>query len=824
MPFWESLKHDLRFALRMLRKAPGFSAAAVLTLTLGIGANTAMFSIVNAWLLRPLPLKNPQQLTSVWRTSRQNPGQPAYFNYYRDYLVLSAQNGSFQSLAATFEQRLALTGVGDPLQLHGAVATSNLFATLGVQAVLGRLFLPSDSAGEPACVISHALWLKRFHSSPSIVGESIALNGRSYRVLGVLPHSFSFRVLDRPFETDVWTVITAGDPNYNSMSTAAVAVIGRLKPGVTTAQAQADLSNLQRDLDQRFPDELQNSGVLVSNLQQDNTRQFRSSLLVLFGAVMVLLLIACANTGSLILGRNSERAREFAIRVALGCRTRRLLQQLTAELLVLFLLGGIAGLLIAFALVRVFVAWSPFGVLPPGGISLDATVLAATAAAVCATAILFGSIPAWRALKVREQDALRSASANSTAAGSQLRARFLFVAAEVSLSVILLVGAGLLISSFIKIGSEPLGFQTQDTFVADVALPFSSYSSSAEQFHFVRQLLLRLRATPAIDAAGIATTWPFNVNGLTPIETAGRQGVALEQLPHAAQFEISDGYFHAMGIPLLRGRTFDEHDTLNSAPVAIISDEMARQYFEGRDAVGQRIRIRHLDESDGGSSWMTIVGVAATTRSLRYNQIQWDHYPAVYTSFFQRRDTSIVHNFSAQGIYMYVQAPHGITPAPIASAVHSIDPNLPLGSLRSTAEIVDSLRAQPRVRADLLGGFGLLTLILAAIGVGGVMGQMVAQRRRDIGIRMALGAAKADVLGLILRRALLLTAAGIAAGIVCAVAIARLLRSFLYGVSVLDPAVFGTVVLLLTLVALAAAFIPALRASKVDPMVTLRCE
>jgi predicted permease len=824
MPSWESLKHDFVFAFRMLRKSPGFSLGAVLTLALGIGANTAMFSIVNAWLLRPLPLEAPQQLITVWRSSQQNPGQPAYFDYYRDYLVWSAENRSFKSLAATFEQRYALTGVGDPQQLHGAVASSNFFATLGVQPSLGRLFLPNDVAGEPACVMSHALWAKQFHSSPSIVGQSIALNGQLYRVLGVLPPEFSFRVLDRPFETDVWTVINAGDPNYNSESTAAVAVIGRLKNGVTIAQASGDLSGLQTDLDRRFRDEPQHAGVLVVNLQQDNTRQFRSSLLIVFAAVMVLLVIACVNTGSLILGRNSERAREFAIRVALGCRTSRLLQQLTAEILVLFLLGGIAGLAIAFALVRIFVAWSPFGVLPPGGISLDGTVLGATAAAVCITAVVFGSIPAWRALKVREQDALRSAGANSTAAVPQLRARFVLVAAEVSLSVVLLIGAGLLISTFIKIGSEPLGFQVQDTFVADVALPYSSYKSGPDQFRFVRQLLQRLQATPAIDAAGIATTWPFNVNGLTPIETANDRGVTLDALPHAAQFEVSDGYFHALGIPLLRGRTFDEHDNSEAAPVAVISDEMARLYFAGQDAIGQRIRIRHLDESDGGSRWMTIVGVVATTRSLRYNQIQWDRYPAIYTCFFQRRDTSTVHNFSAQGIYMYLQARRGITPTVVANAVHSIDPNLPVGSLRSTGEIVSSLRAQPRVRADLLGGFGLLTLALAAIGVGGVMGQMVAQRRRDIGIRMALGAAKGDVLGLILRRALLLVCFGMVAGIAGAVAVAELLRGFLYGVSVLDPSVFGAVILVLTLVALAAAHVPALRAAKVDPMVTLRSE
>ena len=820
----ESLRQDIRYALRMLRKAPAFSLICVITLALGIGANTAMFSIVNAWLLRPLPLKDPQRLVSIWRTQHGNPHQPAFFDLYHDYLIAAAENHSFESLAAMFEQSYALTGAGEPRQVYGSVATWNLFQTVGAVPESGRVFVAADANGEPACVISHALWAKQFHSDPHLIGRGIILNRKLYRVVGILPANFSLRALDRPFETAVWTVITADDKNYAPRSAAAVAVIGRLKPGVGIEQAQAEMSALQSELNRRFSDEPEGSGVLVVNLQQDNTRTVRSSLLLLLGAVLVLLVIACVNTGSLILGRNAQRAREFAVRAALGSGVRRMLQQLTVEVLVLFVIGGLAGVALAFALARVFVAWNPFSVLPPGGVSPDFRVLATTAAVVCATALLFGSLPALRALRVREQDALCTSTSTITAARSQLRSRFLFVAAEISLSVMLLVGAGLLISTFLKIDSEPLGFDTHDVFVTSVAIPYPDYPKAEDRSRFGRQLLLQLRDIPSIRAAGIALTWPFNVNGLAHIEIEGKNSVPASQLPQAADFTVSDGYFDALGIPLLRGRSFSEHDTSESQPVALISDEMAQRYFSGEDPLGKRIRIRYLDERKPTNPWLTIVGVVGATRSLRYNQIQWDQYPSIYTSMFQPRPESGVRNSSALAVFMYLQATHAIDPRVVTGAVHRVDPNLPLGDFRSTGEIVSSLRSQPRVRAMLLGSFGILTLLLAAIGIGGVMGQMVEQRRRELGIRIALGAEQSDIRRLILRRCLILTMGGIAAGIAGAVAITRVLKSFLYGISGADPVIFAAVVALLCAIGLLAAYIPARRAASIDPMLTLRCE
>lgn len=808
----------------MLSKSRGFAFTTVATLALGIGATAAMFSLVNAWLLRPLPLKNPQELVSVWRTRAQAPRQPAYFDLYHDYVVWSSQNRTLQSLGATFERQYALTGAGTPEEIHGAIATPNFFETVGAMAERGRLFEGEDVHADPRCVISHKLWTERFGAASDTVGRTIELNRKPYRILGVLPASFSFRVLDRPFETAVWTVISEGDQDYNDKSHSPVAVIGRLKSGVTPAQAEADLSALQVQLNRRFTDEPEGSGVLAVNLQEDNTRNVRSSLLLLFGAVGVLLLIACVNAGSLILGRNGRRAKEFAVRVALGCGAGRLLQQLTAEVFVIFGFGGALGLLIAFGSLRLFAAWSPFGVLPPGGLNPDGMVLAATATVVLLVALLFGSLPAWRALRMRDADLLRVAGSSAAALPHQLRWRTLFVALEIALSVVLLVGAGLLISTFFKITSAPTGFDERNVLVSDVALPRAVYRTNADETRFCERLLAGLSDLSGVRAAGVAASWPFNVNGLTPVEMSTKQGLGVGDLPQAAVFEVSPGYFEAMGIPQLHGRVFDLHDRADSAFVAVINGEMASEYFGSTDPLGRQIRFRSTNPNQPAEPWLTIVGVVGDTLSVRYNHLEWDRYPAVYTSFFQRRDNGPRNAEGSQTIYLYVQGIAAATPGLLTSVVHSIDSQLPLGPMKTTGDIVAELRSQPRVRATLLGGFGLLTLLLAAAGVGGVMAQMVQQQRRDFGIRMALGALASDVRKLVLGSALKVIFLGISVGVVAAVAAARALSSFLYAVSVPDPATFGAVILVLAVVALLAALFPAQRASRVDPIETLRGE
>jgi len=813
---------DLEFGLRQLRRSPATSAVLLITLSLGIAATTAMFGLVNAWLLRPLPLKDPQRLVSIWRTSPDASREPAYFNLFHDYVFWAAENRTFQSLAATFEQDYALTGAGEPEQLHGAVATWNLFSTLGSSPAAGRVFTARDVNGEPACVISHSLWMAHFGGSKEIIGRGISLNGKLYRVLGILPSGFSVRVLDRPFETAVWTLITADDPKHNSSSAAPVALIGRLKPGVSAAQAEADLSAMEQELKRRFTGYPPGIGVLVAGLQQDNTRTIRGSLLFLMGAVSVLLLIACVNAGSLIVGRNSNRAGEFAVRVALGCSPARLLQQIALEILALFAIAGLLGIATAVVLIRVFVAENPFGVLPPGGIGLDGRVIAVSAILVCATSLLFGSLPAFRALRANNTNPLRSRGA--TDVRKHLRSRMTFVGVEFALSVLLLAGAGLLISSFAKINSEAPGFDTTDVLVVDVPAPYRIYPTTADQAHLSNQVIENLRSNPQVRSAGVALAWPFQINGLNPVEVEGTTITTLQQMPSAASLLAGPGYFDALGIPLLHGRAFNPGDRAGAPAVAVINEEFARLAFAGTDPVGRRIRLHHAGEQQATEPWATVIGVVDTTRSVRYNQVLWDHYPAIYTSMFQADETGRQTRFDAEVLYFYIRGRRGLDERTISSAVHMVDPNLPVGTVRSTGEIVEELRAQPRLRARLLTAFAIFTLILAGIGVYGVMTQLVEQRRREIGIRMALGAMGANIVGLVVRRALLMAGIGMAAGLLLAVALSRIMRSFLYGVSPMDPLIFGTVIAILVLIALLSSYVPAQRATHIEPTEALRAE
>jgi putative ABC transport system permease protein len=817
----ESLLQDLRYTLRGLRQSPAVTISVVLTLALGMGANTAIFSLLNAWLLRPLPLREPQRLVAVWRANSAAPRDPAYFNLYHDYVVWATANRTMTSLAATLDEPYVLTGAGDPEELHGAVATWNVFDTVGATAEFGRLFVAGDYTGEPSCVISHALWVAHFHQARDIVGRSITLNGELYRVLGVLPPGFSLRVLDRPFDDAVWVLITANDARHKATSPTPVAVIGRIKPAITPEQAEADLSNLQQELSRRFSDYPPNFGVLVTGLQQDNTRTVRSSLLLLLGGVGVLLIMACVNAGSLIVGRNSRRHAEFAVRTALGCSAPRLLQQLTTEVLVLFVFGGALGLLVAFACVRAFTTANPFGVLPPGGVAIDGTVLAVTVGTVFATALIFGSLPALRAARESDPDSLRSPRA--TAGRAHLRSRTLFVGMEFALSMVLLIGAGLLIKTFSRIASEPLGFHTRDVFIAPVTLPYRAYGDVGAEVRFSESALARLRTLPSVRAAGVGRAWPFQVNGLTHFEIEGDKVASVEQMSEAAEFVVGPGYFEALGVPLLRGRAINDHDSKDSPPAAVINDEMARRIFPGEDPIGRYIRIRYIDEKQPREPWVTVVGVVGTTSSVRYNHIDWNRYPAIYISDYQQKDQNASQPFASRTVYFYLQG-ESLGATSIAASMHAIDPSLAVGEVRTGDDVVTELRAQPRLRAELTGSFALLTILLAATGVYGVMTQMVEQRRREIGIRMALGAIGANIVTLVLRRTLLLTSLGLIAGMAFATLLSRLVRTFLYGTSALDPTVFAVAVAVLACVALLASYLPAVRAVRIDPSTTLRSE
>ena len=822
----ESLFADVRYAFRQLMRNRGFAIIAILTLALGIGATTGIFSILNVWIIQPLPLQDPQHLVIFWRAAADSPNEPAYYFSWRDYSYFRERSHAFQSLGASFERGYTLTGSGQPESLHGGIASRTLFATLGVSAFRGRLFLTDDDTGPPIAVISYALWTQRFHHSLSVLGETLTLNDKPFKVVGILPAGFSYRVLDQPHDIDVWTLIQAGDPQYKQDSVAAVAIIGRLNPGVTVAQAKSDISLLQAENDRHYPD-IPKSTAYLSTLQQDNTREVRASLLVLGGAVGLLLLIACTNTASLIVGRNIQREKEFAIRAALGSSARRLLVQLLVENLVLYGISGALGLLIAFGSVRGFIAWNPFGALPAQPVTVSLPVLAVAALLTVLSGLIFGAYPAFRAARLNVNHALRSSSSGASAAAGKLRSRNIIVLTQIVLSVILLIGASLLLTTFLHLNAQPLGFNPSDTHVINLSLPHKRYGSDAQLTQFTDRLSEQLRALPGVDSVGMTYFLRLSDAGTEPFQIESRGDLTEEHLPQAVPVTVGPGYLRAMGIATVGGRDFADSDVQATRPVALINEEAVQRYFGGKNPIGEHLRIGDpKDPETQKNPWLEVVGVVASTKSTRYNQIAWDARPEIYTDYQQQQ----IHQYLANSDYttmffvVRTQPDVALSDAIIQKTIWSDDPNLPVGAIKSLGEMVAGLQTQPRIRARLLSVFAGLTLLLAAIGIYGVMAQSVAQRYREIGIRMALGADRQNVLLLVLKQGIILTLAGVFLGTVLGLIAVRFMKSLLYGVTATNPETYVGVVAVVSLVALVASVLPARRAALIDPVRSLRTE
>ncbi len=822
----EGLLSDVRYALRQLLRNRGFSAIAILTLALGIGATTGIFSILNAWIIQPLPLKDPQQLVILWRAATGSPGEPAYYFNWRDYVFFQERSHTFQSLGASFERGYALTGSGEPENLNGGILSRTLLSTLGVSPFRGRLFLPGDENGPPVAVISHALWTKRFHQSLAVLGKTLTLNDKPFTVVGILPPGFSYRVLDAAHDVDVWTLIQTGDPNYKQDSAAAVAIVGRLHPGVTLNQARSEIALLQQENDRHYPD-VPKSTALLDGLQQDNTRTVRQSLIVLGGAVGLLLLIACTNTASLIVGRNIQREKEFAIRVALGSSARRLLVQLLVENLILYVISGGLGLLIAFGSVRGFVAWNPFGVLPAQPVTVSLPVLAMAATLTVLSGLVFGGYPAFRASRLQVQDGLRSGSAGASAARGELRSLGIIVLTQIALSVILLIGASLLLTTYLHLHTQALGFNPADTHVVQLSLPHRRYGSDTRLTQFADGLSERLRMLPGVDSAGMTYFLRLSNAGTEIFQIDSRRELTGEHLPQAVPVTVGPGYFQAMGIATVAGRDFSDDDLQSTRPVALINEEAVQRYFPDNNPVGEHIRIGDpRDPATQKNPWLEVVGVVASTKSTRYNQIAWEARPEVYTDYRQQQIHQYFLNTDYTTMFFVLRTRPGVVlgDAAIQRAVWSEDPDLPVGAIKPVGDMVAALQAQPQVRARLTSVFAGLTLLLAAIGIYGVMAQSVAQRYREIGIRMALGADRRKVVLLILKQGFGLTLAGVLLGTMAGLVAVRFIKSFLYGVTSSSPATYLGVVAVVCLVALGASYLPARRAATVDPVRSLRAE
>lgn len=823
--FLESLMQDIRFACRMLRKSPGFTAVAILTLALGIGASTAVFSLVDAVLLKPLPFPHAEKIVFPWRLPKKglNLGFDTYPWGRRDFLFFSQQAKTFEALGAFLSDSFNLTGSGEPERLNGLRVSAGFFPSLGVSPALGRTFTDQEDrpGNEHEVILGNALWRQRFASHPSVLGRAIDLNGVPYTVIGVMPPGFVFpRANEMPDvftfapETQLWVPLALDRRSspipYESDE---LAIVGRVKPGGTIAQAQAEMDILGKRLEsgRRNGEGWFNS--IVTPLTRQAAGDTRQPLLLILAAVGVVLLIACSNVASLLLTRSLNRKREFTVRAALGAGAARLLRQLLTESIVLAAVGGVVGIVLAEFVVYFVKSFGPSSIPRLGEAGLDVRVLLFAFGVICFTGVLFGFAPA---LSVTRENLVESLNDGGRRASSNLstqKTRNSFLVSQIALALVLVVAAGLLTRTLYHLLRVNPGFRAEHSLTFELSLPAAKYSDQSHIVSFYQEALRKLRAIPGVQAAGVTELVPLDgATESTAIRFSNNAQITLSNLAFANYTMVSPGYFAAVGTPILNGRPFLESDSVNSLPVAIISNAMADKYWPGQNPVGKQV-------APAGAAFplATVVGVAADVKRL---SIRESPPPEMYVPYTQKVWPSLL---TMDVVLRTTQDPASIT-ASARDAVHSIDPDLPIANVRTLASIVSNSMTEPLFSALLLAAFGGLALLLATIGMYGVISYSVAQRTEEIGIRMVLGARPRSVFGMVLSQGTRLAVLGIAMGVVAALAVTRVMNSFLYGIGATDPLTFAVVSLLLLAVALLACYIPARRAMKVHPMVALRHE
>jgi predicted permease len=798
----DAVVQDIRYAVRLLLKRPGFTAVAVVTLALGIGANTAIFSVVNAVLLRPLPYPEPERLVTL----RSNMS-------FLNLTDARAQSQSFEESGGAVLQALDYTGGQEPVQVRAGLVTGGLFPVLGVRPALGRAIAPADDrpGGERIAVLSHGFWQRALGGDPGVVGKSLPLSGRDYTVVGVLPPDFSVPEED----AEVWVPLNVVYPEAAAeRGVHFLRTFWRLEPGVSIDQAQAEMNAINQRLEQLDPAENKGRRFQFMPLHERVVGNTRPALLVLFAAVAFVLLIACANYANLLLARVASRQHEIVIRAALGAGRGRLVRQVLTESVLLALLGGAAGLLLARWGVDLLLALMPEDLPRAGSISFDGSVLLFTLGVSIATGVVFGMLPAISASGANVGEALKEGGRGATGGPARQRMRNALVVSEIALALVLLIGAGLLIEGFWKLRTVEPGFQAGGVLTMRIDLPESRYKEIPQQTRFRHQILDALNAQPGMRAAmvsevplgGRSLHHNFVIEGRPPLEPG--------EEPELYSRSIGGDYFRTMAIPLLRGRDFGPADGEGAPLVGIVNESFVREYFPNADPVGARVRWARIE---GEPQWITIVGVAG---DVRHFSLDRPEEAAIYTPYAQslqpwKRWMSLVVRSDADAAALTER---------VKSQIWSIDRQIPVTRVQTMTEVVATSMAEQRFNMLLLGIFAGVALVLAAVGIYGVMSYSVSQRTHEIGVRMALGAGRVDVMRMIVRQGMALALLGSALGLAAAFGLTRFLASLLFGVSATDPAAFVAVPVILLTVTLLAVYIPARRATRVDPMVALRYE
>jgi len=813
-----SLLQDLRYAVRQLRKSPGFTAVAVITLALGIGANTSIFSVVNGVLLRPLEFPDADRLVRVWHVppAKSFPGMTTFAVSAANYLDWERQNHVFEGMAIYSFHGFTLTGSDKPEQVDACAATSGFFSTLGVQPMLGRVFLPEeDQPGHSdVVVLSHRFWQEHFGSNPGIVGHDVKMDGHSYLLAGVMPASFRF-----PDFAQMWTPMAWTDQEKAVRGEHHSVVIARLKPGRDLKQAQAEMNTISSRLEQQYPEDDKGWGAIVVPLHDDMVSDVRPALLVLLGAVAFVLLIASVNVANLALARTFSRQKEIAIRTALGASSIRVLRQILTESILLALAGGALGLTYAQGGIRLIMAFLADKLPHSIEVGLDSKVLVFTAVISIAAGILAGVLPALRLTRGDVNQALKQGLGRTDADSSGQRTRHILVVSEVALSLMLLVGAGLMIRSFQMLHGVNPGFDSHNVLTMSAMVSRAKFSQPSQQISFFEQVLRRVRALPGVESAGVVDDIPLDNGGShQPIAIEGRPTLPMSEQPEVDVRLISAGYMNALHIPVLRGRDVNETDLAGRPAVIVISESMARQFWPGEDALGKRLTLTFFPDAV-----REVVGIVGDVKLDGLDQAR----PSA-TLYFPLDQVSAPSNggWGAFPMSLVVRSASGAAGlvSAVSSAVHDVDPDIPLRDIHTMDELVANSISQQRFNMLLLGAFAGLALLLAAIGIYSVLSYSVKRSVREIGIRLALGASLGDVLRLVIFEGMRPTLLGVAIGVSGALALGRVLSGLIYGVKPTDPFTFAAVAVLLTAIAMVAVMIPAYRATKVDPMVALRYE